>query len=130
MVAFWPDQLPHRASKGKTRAYDMAMSDQAQSAFLQVKAHFAGQATIDVGKMLHAPSLRVKGKAFLFATRDVLVMKLQADRIDRLELDGLGQRMTMGKRAMKEWIAIPADDTELCQKLACEARDFVASLHS
>lgn len=108
----------------------MAMSELAHSAFHHVKAHFAGQAFIDTGKMLHAPALRVHGKAFLFATRDVLVMKLQADRIDGLELDGLGVRMTMGKRAMKEWIAIPADEGELCLSLAYEARDFVAHLHS
>lgn len=66
------------------------MSDLAESAFLQVKAQFAGQTGIDVGKMLHAPSVRVNGKAFVFATRDVLVMKLPAERIDALELDGSG----------------------------------------
>lgn len=108
----------------------MAMSDLAESAFLHVKAQFAGQVHIDVGKMLHAPSLRVHGKAFVFVTRDVLVMKLPASRIDGLELDGLGQRMTMGARAMKEWIAIPADEAELCLNLAREACDFVADLHS
>lgn len=107
----------------------MALSELAESAFLQVKAQFAGQAGIDVGKMLHAPSLRVNGKAFLFATRDVLVMKLPAGRIDELELDGSGQRMTMGTRAMKEWIAVGADEAELLRDLAREARDFVANLH-
>lgn len=107
----------------------MAMSDLAEAAFLHVKAQFAGQVGIDVGKMLHAPSLRVDGKAFVFATRGVLVMKLPAERIDALELDGLGQRMTMGARSMKEWIAIPADEAKLCLNLAREARDFVADLH-
>lgn len=108
----------------------MATSDLAESTFLQVKAQFAGQSFVDVGKMLHAPCLRVNGKGFVFATREVLVMKLPAKRIDKLELDGLGQRMTMGTRVMKEWIAIPAEETELCANLAHEAHDFVINLQS
>lgn len=106
----------------------MAMSELAQSTFLQVKAQFAGQAFIDTGKMLHAPALRVKSKSFAFATRGVLVLKLPRERIDALELGGHGQRMVMGKRAMKEWIAIPASDRDLCLALAHEACAFVSGI--
>ncbi|MFK7792307.1 MAG: hypothetical protein AB8B88_06510 [Devosiaceae bacterium] len=111
----------------------MSLSDKSGEMLQALETHFAGNGQVLPGKMLHAPSLMIKGKdkkarGFVFATRDVLVMKLPRLRIDMLEGDGAGKRMTMGSREMKEWIALPPNNLALLTSLAEEACSFVASL--
>lgn len=115
----------------------MALSPNARDALEHLALHHVGEHAdgkhdVQRGRMLHAPSLTVNGKGFVFATRNVLVMKLPRLRIDILQGEGIGKRMTMGKREMKEWIALPVDDhaadPTLFAKLCDEALAFVASL--
>ncbi len=110
----------------------MGVSQSAKALFDRLVHHQGDKPGVDVGKMLHADALRVAGKGFAFATDDRIVMKLPEERIDGLEGEGVGARMTMGdgpkQRTMREWIAIPCDEDEACLQLADEARRFVQSL--
>lgn len=110
----------------------MGVTETAKAVFDKLIAQQRDKPQVDIGKMLHAEALRVDGKGFAFATRDVIVMKLPKERIDRLVDDGIGERMTMGEganqRVMKEWIAVPCHRPDDCEALADEARRFVQSL--
>ncbi|MBO6675639.1 MAG: hypothetical protein JJ908_11250 [Rhizobiales bacterium] len=110
----------------------MGVSETAKALFDKLVHQQGDKLGVDVGKMLHADALRVAGKGFAFATGDRIVMKLPKERIDELEGEGVGERMTMGsglkQRTMREWIAIPCDEDEACLELADEARRFVQSL--
>lgn len=110
----------------------MGVSETAKALFSRLVDQQRDKPHVDVGKMLHADALRVTGKGFAFATRDVIVMKLPKERIDELVSDGVGERMTMGEgdktRTMREWIAVPCHRPDACEDLADEARRFVQSL--
>lgn len=110
----------------------MGVTETAKAIFDRLVTRQRDQQGVDVGKMLNAEALRVGGKGFAFATRDVIVMKLPKDRVDGLVEDGVGERMTMGEgakqRVMKEWIAVPCHRPDDCEALADEARRFVQSL--
>lgn len=73
-------------------------------------------------------ALKVNGSIFAMLSGGRLIVKLPHDRVDTLIGSGAGTPFDAGKgRAMKEWLAVTADDEESWLALAREALDFVGS---
>ncbi|MFL6110867.1 MAG: TfoX/Sxy family protein [Catenulispora sp.] len=73
--------------------------------------------------------LKVNGKLFAMVSQDRLVLKLPADRIDRLLAAGAGDRFDPRKNGveMREWLMVDPDSDVDWELLAEEARTFVAA---
>ena len=72
--------------------------------------------------------LKVARKLFAFHSKGRLVVKLPADRVEALVTAGTGERFDPGHgRLMKEWLAVPHNDTRLWPRLAREALEFAGS---
>ncbi|MEO0362471.1 MAG: hypothetical protein AAF322_15235 [Pseudomonadota bacterium] len=105
------------------------MTDPApETAFAAIRDAHLAEPGVDLGKMLHAEALRIAGKAYAFLGKDGMVAKLPAERVLALEDEGVGARVTMGKRTMREWAAIPPEEAARWPDLAEEARRFVGGL--
>ncbi|WP_353108826.1 hypothetical protein [Gordonia sp. (in: high G+C Gram-positive bacteria)] len=84
---------------------------------------------VDIGPMFGSEGVRVLGKVFAFvAGRGELVVKLPSDRIDALIDTGIGARMEMRGRVMREWMHVGLDHTVHWESLMTEAHDFVRSI--
>ncbi len=67
------------------------------------------------GRMFGSMGLKVRGKLFAFVGMGgVLMLKLPAAHAERLVEAGQATRVTMGARAMRQWLELPlpTDDTE------------------
>ena len=65
---------------------------------------------VTVGTMFRSPGLRTNGTIVAFlGYADTLIVKLPRDRAAALIAAGTAEPVTMGKRTMREWVAIPAD---------------------
>jgi hypothetical protein len=102
---------------------------------MRVPHHFAavadrllGDVDVEQGRMLHAPGLKVRGRFFAFTTKEELVVKLPAARVNELIAGGAGRPCDPRKgRPMREWVRLtPADETA-CATYMVEARHFVAT---
>jgi hypothetical protein len=71
------------------------------------------------------PGLRVNGKIFAMLIDGALVLKLPAERCDELIAAGGASRFTVGKREMREWVAVEPGDTHDWHALAREALVFL-----
>jgi hypothetical protein len=71
--------------------------------------------------------LTVNGKIFAFMAEGRLVVKLSEDRVDELSASGIGQPHTLGKREMKEWLALDAGVSRRWRSLMVEAQEFVGA---
>lgn len=80
------------------------------------------------GRMLNAGGLKTAGKFYAFATKDDVIVKLAAARVNELIASGEGQPCSPGKgRPMKEWVRLAPADEEACAAYVREARAFVAA---
>lgn len=75
----------------------------------------------------HNASFDVGGKVFAFTRPSGMAMKLPEARIDGLVEKNKAVHLVMGKRTMREWAVVPADDAALLPLLK-EAATFVISL--
>lgn len=57
-----------------------------------------------------------------------IVFKLSKADVDALDADGSGERLVVGKRVMKEWAVVPANQQDLCRKLTERAYRFVKNV--
>ena len=72
-------------------------------------------------------SLRRNGKIFAFLSHDRLVVKLPADRIRELEIEGLGEQYDGSRgRPMREWLAVAATSELDWVDVTGEAFEFVS----
>lgn len=79
-------------------------------------------------KMFGAPGLRVSGKVFCTLYKGDLVLKLPAERVDKLIRARDGKHWDPGHgRVMKEWVSVTTSKRGQWMTLATEARDFVAA---
>jgi len=53
---------------------------------------------------------KVDGKVFAMWLRDALVVKLPQSEIEAAVAAGRGERLSMGKRVMKEWLVVHEDE--------------------
>lgn len=72
-----------------------------------------------------SPGVRVGRRIFAMLVRRRLVVKLPAGRCQELRAAGRAEPLAVGKRVMKEWIEVTADDRETWRDLATEACAFV-----
>ncbi|MFI6813397.1 TfoX/Sxy family protein [Nonomuraea sp. NPDC050328] len=95
---------------------------------------YADDPDVALATMFRSPGLRTGGKIFAFLGHDgELIVKLPHDQARRLLDEGTANPVTMGKRTMREWVAVPAQqsDTEtlaLWRKAAHDAYRYVDSL--
>ncbi|TMR91050.1 TfoX/Sxy family protein [Nonomuraea basaltis] len=100
----------------------------------QVAESFTGERDVAVGTMFRSPGLRVGGKIFAFlGHHGQLIVKLPSDRADEFVEAGTAEKVVMGKRTMREWIAFPAREDRaatltLWRNVAQEAHQYVGSL--
>lgn len=91
------------------------------------------QGPLSIGTMFRSPGIRAGDKIVAFLGRDNrLIAKLPRDRAASLIARDMAREVTMGKRTMREWIAIPAatDPESTLVKwlpLVQEALDYVTA---
>jgi hypothetical protein len=78
-------------------------------AFTKVLAAFARDASVTTGGKFGSTSLMRNGKVFAMWMKGRFVAKLPAERVDQLRTEGVGENLVMGKRTMKEWVAIEGE---------------------
>ena len=68
--------------------------------------------------------LKVDGKVFAMWVRDALVVKLPPSEIEAAVAAERGERLSMGKRVMKEWLVVREDERRW-PAIARRARAYV-----
>ena len=85
-----------------------------------------GDPSISEKKMFGTTAMCVDGKVFMFAWKDVLVLKIPADRVEALVAAGDGELFDPGHgRTSKTWVALYPTAGGQWERLADEARAFV-----
>lgn len=79
---------------------------------------------VSMGRMLHAEGLRAGGRTYAFFAKDRVMLKLPAARAGELVADGTAQPVHMGRRRMREWIALTVPDEPLWRLLLTEAATY------
>ena len=91
-------------------------------------------APVTVGTMFRSPGIRFGDKIVVFLGHDDrLIMKLPRVRALALLEAGTAQPVTMGRRTMREWVAVPANDDREATlatwlPLAREALEYVRQI--
>ncbi len=94
--------------------------------FDEICAGYLMRPSVDIGPMFGSEGLRIRGKVFAFmGHRGGLIAKLPQSRIDELEASGRAERMVMRERAMREWVFLGPDATDLWPDVVAEAFAFV-----
>ena len=76
--------------------------------FAELTTHLRRQPGIETGRMLRSTGLKVNGAFFAFVGNDDrLILKLPRETVEAMVAQGKGNRVTMGTRTMREWIALP-----------------------
>ena len=97
-----------------------------EPAFEALARDFLARPGVDAGTGFGgSPGVRVDGRIFAMLVRRRLVVKLPAGRCQALREAGLAEPLAVGKRVMKEWIEVTAEDPRTWRELAAEAYAFV-----
>jgi YjbR len=104
-------------------AQDKQRSD---DAFAVIAQALLGEPDVEEGTGFGTnPGLRVRGKIFAMLFHDELVLKLPAERSTDLVETGAASRFTVGKRHMREWVALGHGGELDWTELAREALTYV-----
>jgi len=99
--------------------------DRARAEFDAIAGELLGEPGVDEGTGFGKnPGLRVGGHIFAMVVRGQLVVKLPAERSAQLVADGDATPFEIGRRRMKEWVAV-APGAQDWRALAREALLFV-----
>ena len=103
----------------------MSLEDQ----FAAVAANLLGRdASVERGRMLHAPGLKTAGRFFAFATPSELFVKLPAPRVRELVASNMGRACEIRRGApMREWVRLAPANVDAFASYVDEARDYVVS---
>jgi hypothetical protein len=99
----------------------------ADAAFAEVVACLAAEPNVQEGTGFHNPGLKAGGKIFAMLVRGELVVKLPADRCDEILATRAAARFVIGRRTMREWVAIEHRDARHWVDVAEEALAFARS---
>ncbi len=100
-----------------------------QSEFDHVANLMALQPGVSRSKMFGMPSVMVNGKAFAGLSGEAMTFKLSgAARNMALAIQGAKLFEPMAGRAMKEWVAVPSEQSQRWLELAEAALKYVRSL--
>lgn len=106
------------------------MATDARAAYDAVAAELAGSSAATTGQMFGMPSLKHGTKAFAGFYQDAMIFKLTgAAHAEALALPGARLFDPMGGRPMKEWVAVPAEQSGRWIELAHAALRYVAGAH-
>jgi hypothetical protein len=100
----------------------------------RIAADFSDELDVVMGTMFRSPGLRVGTKIFAFlGHHGQLIVKLPSDRANQFVAGGTAERVVMGTRAMREWVAFPSREDRvatltLWRDVAQEAHKYVDSL--
>ena len=99
-----------------------------ETAFEALARVFLARPAVDAGTGFGgSPGLRVDGRIFAMLVRGRLVVKLPAGRCRALCEAGRAEPLAVGRRVMKEWIEVTAEDRKTWRDLATEAYAFVGA---
>jgi hypothetical protein len=87
-------------------------SDTRMDLLLAVAASIETEPPVTIGTMFRSPAIRSGHKIVAFlGHRERLIVKVPVDRAAALIDGGSAEPVTMGKRTMREWVALlPADN--------------------
>ncbi|TMR02166.1 MmcQ/YjbR family DNA-binding protein [Actinomadura soli] len=79
--------------------------------------------------MMGLPCVRHHGRLFaaLDTRNQTLVVKLPQEQVAQLIAQGVGEPFAPAGRTFREWVALPAPDQPLWQRLLDEARAFATT---
>jgi hypothetical protein len=81
------------------------------------------------GKMFGMPILKINGKAFAGTYGDAMIFKLSPTDVERaLGVPGATHFDPMGGRPMREWVAVPDDQSEHWLDLSRAALAYVRGI--
>ncbi len=83
---------------------------------------------ITTARKFGTDSLSVSGKVFAMNYKGNLVVKLPKDRVAGLLKTGLGEPFILGRRAMREWVAVSPRAGKDWPSITEEARAFVSAI--
>ena len=87
------------------------------------------QPGVSRSKMFGMPTLKVNGKAFAGMNGELMIFKLQGEALKQaLALPGAHPFEPMAGRQMKEWVAVPPEQSGCWLDLADAALMYVRSL--
>jgi TfoX/Sxy family transcriptional regulator of competence genes len=86
----------------------MAVSAESQRLLDELAVDYLGNPGVSRGRMFASEGLKVNGKIFAFIGSDNrLIVKVPADRVLELVDNGTAERLTQGRRTMREWVTAP-----------------------
>ena len=89
----------------------------------------AGAPGVVAGKMFGMPTLKINGKAFAGTHGAAMIFKLSPTDVERaLAVPGAAHFDPMGGRPMREWVAIPEDQSEHWLDLSQAALAYVRGI--
>ncbi|MEP6598871.1 MAG: hypothetical protein ABJB98_05415 [Actinomycetota bacterium] len=107
----------------------MTIEARAQELFEAVVARYDGEPGVSYGRMMASNGLRIEGKIFAMLVRGRLVLKLPAERVTALVVDGFGEPFEPRPgRRLKQWVSLDVPQPPLQSRwheLTAEARVFV-----
>ncbi|MFI0409140.1 hypothetical protein [Actinomadura sp. 3N508] len=79
--------------------------------------------------MMSLPCVRHRGRFFaaLNTRNQTVLVKLPREQVARLIAEGVGEPFAPAGRIFREWVALPAPDQRLWQRLLDEARAFATT---
>lgn len=98
----------------------------ARALFDPIADAYLSREDVDMGPMFGSEGLRIRGKVFAFVGhRGDLIAKLPEERVTELETSGVGERMVIRERALREWVLVGPERAELWRPIVDEAFAFV-----
>lgn len=102
------------------------MTHSPRAIYDDISAEYLVRPGVDIGPMFGSRGLRIRGKVFAFlGWREGLIAKLPEQRVSDLEATGRAERMVIRDRAMREWVVVGADASDLWPEVVAEAFAFV-----
>jgi hypothetical protein len=96
--------------------------------FAKVMDEFGADRAVSTGKKFGTTSLRRDGRVFVMLMPARFVARLPRERVDELVAAGVGTNLVMGKRVMKEWLAVDRERPGERRRWLGLAREAYAAL--
>ena len=104
----------------------MTKPPEADPGFAALEERFLAEDDVEPGTGFGSvPGLRVRGKIFAMLSHAKLVVKLPSDRCAAMVESGQGRLFVIGRRTMREWLAVAKVDVDAWVALAAEALVYV-----
>lgn len=107
-----------RAPKPKARA----TAAEVDPAFAPVVRHFENDKAVELAKSFASYALKVGGKIFAMHAQGNLVVKLPAAEAEGIVTGGTGEYFRLGKKVMREWVALGPEQSKRWIATAAKAR--------